>query len=679
MNRRPDPLAARAVLVSSLRAATLALLLALAVACGQSAPAPRVRDLPPSMTSCAVCHKAIVERFLGHAMSDTLGPIADPPRGALQPQPGGDRYRFEQQGEQTVMIHELPDGGRRRQLVVGRYGAGVMDQAFVGTELDGEGQPTGRLSFLPLEHLLGHGLAPAPFEAMAPGSGFDMPFTAECLECHTTQVVAALPGAAADTGSPTNTARIWPDAQLGADAFEHLAPLACDACHGPTDRHAQLMNASLESGEFESELGLVRLGELPAPRQRHICARCHLQGEGHLPLGDVAPGGPQPEDFLARRPVFVAADPDDDFRFVGQLRRLSLSACYAGSPEMTCVSCHDPHSAVKAQGTASFDGRCQSCHSADQKPCVRPDGLDVDDVVGHSARTAAGCVDCHVRRSQPFDMPGARTADHFVRREIELPETMPMQAWEDGKGALTIYTDAPTDALLASEEGQLWKRAVVALGLFNLGRVDEAVSALSQLGSTASQGDLPDLDKLADVRFVRGLIYEFAGDHDRATSEYSAALSLDPSHPGARLNRAWLRLDGGDAPAAESDAAELLRRYPLAEKPWNLRAAIAGSQGDLAAAVEAFVWSAEAWPSDADVWHDMGRLMLALGAKDNALVMLERAATLSPAPPGLSASLAAARTLPPPPRPHGAHRRAPPTQFGAPIVASGASWQGVVV
>jgi len=595
------------------------------------------------MTSCAVCHKAIVERFLGHAMSDTLGPVTDPPSGSLQSQPGGDRYRFESQGEHTVMIHELPDGGRRQQLLVGRYGAGVMDRAFVGTELDDEGQPTGRLSFLPLESLVGHGLAPAPFEAMAPGTGFDMPFTAECLECHTTQTVAALPGAAAETDAPASTARIWPDAQLGADAFEHLSPLACDACHGPTDRHAQLMNASLESGQPASDVGLTRLGELPAPRQRHVCARCHLQGEGHLPLGDIAPGGPQPEDFLTRQPVFVAANPGDDFRFVGQLRRLSLSACYAGAPEMTCVSCHDPHTAVKAQGTASFDGRCQSCHGAEQQPCVRSPDLDVDDVTGSSARTAAGCVDCHVRRSQPFDMPGARTADHFVRRQIKLPETMPMQAWEDGRGALTIYTDAPTDALLASESGQLWKRAVIALGLFNLGRVDEAVSALAQLGSPTSYGDLPDLDKLPDVRFVRGLIYEFAADHARATSEYNAALALDPSHPGARLNRAWLSLDGGDVEGAETDATELLRRYPLAEKPWNLRAAIAGAKGDLPAAVEAFVWSAEAWPSDADVWHDMGRLMLLLGAKDDARVMLERAATLRPSLPGLAASLAEAR------------------------------------
>ncbi|MFT7463741.1 MAG: hypothetical protein ACI9EF_002088 [Pseudohongiellaceae bacterium] len=624
--------------------ATVALLLVVLAGCGDgdSEALPVARAMPSSMASCAECHGAIVKRFMGHGMSDTLGPLEQPIVGGLQQNKGRDVYRFESEGEQTFLVHELPDGGRRRQLVVGRYGAGVMDTAYVGTELDGDGQATGRLSFLPVESMVGHGLVPAPFEAMQPGTGFDMPFTAECLECHTTQVIAKLPRAAADITANPETARIWPDSQLGADAFEHLESFACDACHGPAQHHAELMTASLESGEPSDQLGLERIGELPAQRQRHICARCHLQGEGQLHLGEIAAGGPQPPDFLARRPVLVAANPGDDYRFVGQLHRLSLSACFAGTDTMTCVTCHDPHRAVLAQGTASFDARCQSCHeSADS--CSRPPRLAVQDVTGHDARSTAGCVDCHVRRSQPFDLPGARTADHFVRRKIPLPETLPMRAWEDGSGELEIFADEQLSTELRSETGQLWERGVLALGLFHLGRVDDSISALAQLGTAAASETLPALDRLPDVRFLRGLIYEFGGDHPRAKREYSAALALDASHPGARLNRGWLRLDSGDAQGADDDAAELLRRYPQSEKPWNLRAAIAGSYGDLPAAVAAFARSAEAWPADADIWHDMGRLMMSLGARDNAILMLERAAELRPSSPGLAEDLAAAR------------------------------------
>ena len=44
-------------------------------------------------------------------------------------------------------------------------------------------------------------------------------------------------------------------------------------------------------------------------------------------------------------------------------------------------------------------------------------------MTGGEPRSAAGCVDCHVRRSQPFDLTEVRSADHWIRRRIEPPST----------------------------------------------------------------------------------------------------------------------------------------------------------------------------------------------------------------------------------------------------------------
>ena len=651
-----------------------AVLLAGLAGCGPTANGPAAAPPGPDvgartlaraeqrLATCAGCHTAVVRSFLGHGMAHTLAPLERPPVGELADPASGDSYRFEQRDGQTLFHALRPDGGLRTQLVLGRYGAGVADTAFVGTELDRDGRPTGRLGFLPLESLRGHGLVLAPFEQAAPGTGLGMPFTGDCLTCHSTQDPAALPGAAHDAES----GHVWPAEHLGADAFEHLRPLGCDACHGPVERHAELMLASLESGTPAPERGLARLGDLPAGRQRDVCARCHLQGEGHLELEPLPRGGPQPDDFLLRRPVLVPAAPGDDFRFVSQVQRLALSACFAGSPDLTCTSCHDPHAGVAAQGTAAFDARCLACHGppaaragstgapapgphADRVPCSRDGALGVADVTGRVARTRDGCVDCHVRRSQPFDLPGVATADHFVRRRIPRPASGPMREWEQPDGALAVFDDGRFAPLLASPAGRDWAAVVVALRLPSLGRVDEALAGLASFPPPGSEAAtrpavarLPPLRTVAVVHHLRGLLLEAAGDLDGARAAYGDALRLDPGHPQARLNRGALSLEAGDLPAGFADAAELLRRFPLAEKPWNLRARGAALAGELGNLTAALIASTAAWPSDAATWHALGQAFLRLGRPDDARLALEQARRLQPSRQGLADDLAAA-------------------------------------
>ena len=598
---------------------------------------------------CAQCHETIVEAYMGHGMAHSLGVVESPPRGRVVNPESGDEYVYLEDDQKILMRHVQPGGGVRTQQVMGRYGAGVLDMSFIGSELDRDGKPVSRMSFLPLERLRGHGLGLSPFEIETPGTGFDMPFATECLSCHTTQDVSRLPGSARDTEGD----RVWPGNDLGADAFDHLESLGCDACHGPTDRHVELMLASFESGEKSTELGFQRLGELPAGRQRDVCAKCHLQGDGHMELGEIARGGPQPPDFLLRRPVLVSTKPGDDFHFVSQVQRLSLSSCFEALGGVTCTTCHDPHSSVASQGTESFDARCMTCHT-EEAICNRPETLQVRNVTGDSARSTNGCVDCHMRRSQPFDLPHVRTADHFVRRHIDLPETVPMRDVEDASGEMTVFDDGRFVDLLATPEGRLWVEALVGLRLSGFGRFQEAfdmTEVLPPAGSViatrpepwfaeeGAAGQLPSLRQSAVIHHLRGLMYEATGDLAAARAAYTDALRLDPSHPQARLNRANIELSTGNMESALSDAAELQRRYPRAEKPWNLRALAAGRAQDVPALVSALIESTWLWPGDPAAWQMLGQGFLAMGRPEEARKALQEALRLEPGRHGLAEDL----------------------------------------
>jgi tetratricopeptide (TPR) repeat protein len=283
--------------------------------------------------------------------------------------------------------------------------------------------------------------------------------------------------------------------------------------------------------------------------------------------------------------------------------------------------------------------------------CHRPASLAVADVSGEPARTPDGCVDCHVRRSQPYDLEHVRTADHWIRRRIERPETLPLRGHQDPAGALAVFDDGRLAAALATPEGQRWADGLVALGEWKLGRAADAAARLAQFpapGSAAARtpaapAGLTPLETSSNFHFLRGLVLEAVGEPAAARAACDDALALDAAHPEARVNRASLRLAARDLAGALADAGELLARYPRAEKGWNLRGLVAATAGDLPSACEALQRSLEIWPCDAGTWHLLGKLRLRLGRRAEALDALTTAQELDASLPGLAADLSAAR------------------------------------
>jgi len=128
--------------------------------------------VPTALQPCAACHAAVVDRYLEHGMSRSIGPAEGVTAGTVTNPSSRIRYEVSAPPAGPLLTATFPDGGTRRQRIVGRIGAGIFDTSWVGAELDGDAV-TGRLFFAPVETLTGRGLALSPFELHPGSAGLD--------------------------------------------------------------------------------------------------------------------------------------------------------------------------------------------------------------------------------------------------------------------------------------------------------------------------------------------------------------------------------------------------------------------------------------------------------------------------------------------------------------------------
>ncbi len=595
---------------------------------------PRRVGVPASMKACRSCHQEVVDTYLAdHAMALSIGPLDEvmkPPVGVVE-RPFADR-RYEITDDASIIAHGA-DGGQRRQRLVGWIGAGIFDISWVGEEVDVlDGETTGRLFFAPVETLRDHGNQLSPFDVSERGAGLDLALTQGCLTCHTLTPLVSLPSAAVAEGS-TSLDHLFPNNRLGGDAMAVLEPLGCEACHGSADEHLRRVTAVDE--DFGDDLGLANLGRLPAPVQRDICARCHLQGDARLDLvdADIDPDKP----LAAQIPVLLPERQGVDFRFVGQLERLVESACFRGAEAMTCTTCHAPHRGVAAQGLEAFETACQSCHGGDAG-CSRPAELTVQEASGRIAR-GQGCVDCHLRRSQPFDLPHVASVDHWIRRRIPPPQDdVPHRQFADADGPLQVYDDGRLATTFKSPGGQRWQAGIEAIGLLTLGRLDDAVERFDRFpapGSAAARqpsapSPLVPLETEVAFHQSRGLALMSTGRFEEALAAFDDALALDPKQASVLLTRAQLRFDLGQVGPALQDTQTVIDLYPRAEQPWDMRARMAERLGRVDLAQAAFEASEQRWPSNATQLFKLGLLQRQVGLEEEAQEALQKAYLLDP-------------------------------------------------
>jgi hypothetical protein len=309
---------------------------------------------------------------------------------------------------------------------------------------------------------------------------------------------------------------------------------------------------------------------------------------------------------------------------------------------MTCNTCHEPHRGVVAQGIPSFDERCASCHGAAAKDapgsagkgCSRPSDLTVESVIGEPARTRAGCVDCHVSRSQPFDLPHVRAADHWIRRRIPRPRLdLPHRDVAESGGALRLFDRERLRPAIDTPAGRRWESGLRAVALVNLGRADEALALFDQFPAPTRATDAPPLEPLESQALFhenRALALLAAGRVDQALAAYGDALALEPRSPTLLMGRARLRLLRNDIEGLLHDTQAVIDAYPLAEEPWELRLVLAEKFGRPDLAYEALDQAVLARPSSASHWFKLGKLEEQRGNLAAARRALDRARALQP-------------------------------------------------
>jgi Tfp pilus assembly protein PilF len=122
-----------------------------------------------------------------------------------------------------------------------------------------------------------------------------------------------------------------------------------------------------------------------------------------------------------------------------------------------------------------------------------------------------------------------------------------------------------------------------------------------------------------------------SGKIEAATRAFSDAIAIDPGAADARMARARLRLDAGDVKGAGLDTEAVIKTYPLAEQPWDLRIEIARRMGRVDLALSAADASTRLWPFNPRTWALVAELAEQSGQTDRARQARERSLALGPA------------------------------------------------
>lgn len=616
--------------------------------------------------ACFACHGEIVESYAetNHGASLTAfrsdeAPERLPAEGESPPASSG----------LDDWVHSPVDGlwyraelqaGRlvQREVLPGAASTPVHDLAVEADRVIGSGNQTrsylmvreGRVTQMPLTWYV----AQEEWD-MSPGYAegndrFGRPINLQCLSCH-----GDLPVLEPHT---QNVYRQVPEA------------ISCERCHGPAGQHVERRAAGDAPPEGEGDPWIVDPTDLERARELSVCAQCHLAGIIRYPDGQdptiFRPGMELAENRAVFVPELQLTDPD----WMGidsHPIRLARSACYQAS-EMTCSTCHRPHTSGAALEEGHYRNRCVACHGGEQQsdrpePASSVSGEDPricsrPGVASPAEAMSGDCVACHMSAGGTSDVPHVRFTDHWIRRRpgpplrpeagrpaIESPTTLPLVE-------VSSLGDRISPELLRhrSEGLQASLRADAVFHFYETmhrhpGYLPEVVSAgraaeesggpgaptgegrlalaraLLQLDSVAAAETV--LSEAIDVRpddpwgyvLLGALLQERRNRADEAIRLLRHALELQPQLTEARVELAEALHAAGERDAAMAELERVVGDEPLNQpRSWFNLGILRAEADDLAGAEEAFREAARTDPiGGADARVQLGSLLMARG------------------------------------------------------------------
>lgn len=321
--------------------------------------------------ACRQCH---ANEFKGHANSPHAHSVALIPDGQERPEFGSKqtvidpvtniRYAVQKSGGKNQILASAGDvhaAGTAKWI----FGSGTQAYTYLAQTDQRYGQL--RLTYYPpsKEWNFTPGSDPGARMQSPLGDRYNAAQAASCFGCHTT----VLPG--------TPERLDLEHARLG---------VGCESCHGPCRKHVDSMlhPVALTSREgSDPNAKPVLLGPNDGPKVMQLCGQCHR--------------------------ITVAAENEEQMasaqlaRFPGQA--LPRSKCFTASAgKLSCITCHDPHLSTKAQGIASFDSKCITCHTA-------PTGIPC------SKNQRSNCVQCHMPAEKIARRLPLTFHNHWIRRD----------------------------------------------------------------------------------------------------------------------------------------------------------------------------------------------------------------------------------------------------------------------
>ena len=316
--------------------------------------------------------------------------------GAFDGRTLGGKHRVGRDGD--VFWVESPPWGRRPVVMV--TGSHHMQVYWVRPDPD-----DGRLVAFAYAYLLEEGQW-TPNESTLlrpPQAEVTYTWNRVCIKCH---AVAGVPGFEPSSGAVRSGA-----AELG---------IACEACHGPAQRHVELHRNPLTRylGHLRpsDDAGIVHPGEMTGARASEICGQCHsitvfddddawvqrgldaavpqaIETWGHVVRHPLRADQPSADRLLDDDPDYFADRfwTDGMVRVSGREYNGVVESPCATSPDFGCLSCHQMHGAAPNDQleTNDPDAPCRSCHASQ---------ADASVAHTHHAPDSSGsvCVNCHM-------------------------------------------------------------------------------------------------------------------------------------------------------------------------------------------------------------------------------------------------------------------------------------------
>lgn len=435
------------------------------------------------------------------------------------------------------------------------------------------------------------------------------PIAYECMFCHN-----GYPKIAAGHEAPGSEPVYVGELPQGID---------CQRCHGSGAAHLKAVRSAGATVDA-ARRSIVNPARLSKERQMEVCLQCHLETTStSLPNAlrrfNRTPFGYRPGEPLASFSVSFDHAPgtghDDKFEIAGSAYRFRQSQCFLQSKgELTCTTCHDPHSIPRGdQAAKQYTKVCLDCHDSRLKGMIAQ-GKHAPD---------QNCVSCHMPKRRTEDAVHVVMTDHRIQRRLppgdlqaEIPESHPIAA-ERYRGEVALYYPP---VLPPTSENNLYRALAQVVHGSNLepgtARLESALSA-----GTPFQ---------ADFLMALGDAWRNEGQPRSAINKYERVLKLRPNSASASRSLGAALATTGDNSHAAQALERAVRLDPNDALSWQELGLFQANQQLSASAIESLQHAVSLNPDLVDSWNALGGVLMNSGNPTRAEKAFRAALQIDP-------------------------------------------------